>query len=288
MWKGVVSFGMVSIPVRLYVATERTSTVSFRQLCPEHMAPVKYKRWCAAGDHEISFGEIVKGYEVGGDRYVVIEDSDLDNLPLPTSHTIEIQEFVPSDDINGGLYFDSAYYIEPEDSGKKPYALLKQALQETGRTAIAKIAFRDREHLCSMQPNDGFLLMNVLHWPDEIRSPAELRNADSDVKIADRELKMAVSLVESLADDFDPTRYSDDYKEALMKVINAKVEGQETVEAPDAEVAPRVMDLMEALKASVEAAKAKRSSGARKAAGLTDEDQEGERPAKRQARRKAS
>ena len=141
-----------------------------------------------------------------------------------------------------------------------------------------------------MQPNDGFLLMNVLHWPDEIRPATDLRNADSDVKIADRELKMAVSLVESLADDFDPSRYTDDYKEALMKVINAKVDGEETVEAPDVEAAPKVMDLMEALKASVEAAKAKRSSGGRRTTAVAEDGEEAERPAakKQQARRKAS
>ena len=276
MWKGVVSFGMVSIPVRLYVATERTSTVSFRQLCGEHMSPVKYRRWCQAGDHEVPYSEIVKGYEVSSDQYVVIEDQDLDQLPLPTAHTIEIQEFVPKEEINGALYFDSAYYVEPEEAGRKPYALLKKALEQTDRTAVAKIAFRDREHLCSLQPGDGMILMNVLHWPDEIRSAEELRHVDGDVKIQDRELKMAVSLVESLADEFDPSRYSDDYREALMTIVNAKIEGEETVSAPEAEAAPKVMDLMEALRASVEAAKAKKGSAPAKEA------------PKKQARRKAS
>ena len=278
MWKGVISFGMVSIPIRLYVATERTSTVSFRQLCPEHMSPIKYKRWCAAGDHEVNYGEIVKGYEVGGDSYVVIDEQDLENIPLPTSKTIEIQEFVPEDDINAGLYFDSAYYVEAEEAGRKPYALLMSALKETRRTAVAKIAFRDREHLCSLQPNDGLILMNVLHWPDEIRSADDLKKVDGEVKIAERELKMAVSLVESLAEDFDPSRYSDGYKEALMSVINAKIEGQETVAAPEVDEEPKVMDLMEALKASVEAAKAKRSGKA------AAEDE----PEKKQARSRAS
>ena len=276
MWKGVVSFGMVSIPVRLYVATERTSTVSFRQLCGEHMSPVKYRRWCQAGDHEVPYSEIVKGYEVSSDQYVVIDDSDLDELPLPTAHTIEIQEFVPKDEINGALYFDSAYYVEPEEAGRKPYALLKKALEQTDRTAVAKIAFRDREHLCSLQPGDGMILMNVLHWPDEIRSADELRHVDGDVKIQDRELKMAVSLVESLADEFDPSRYSDDYREALMTIVKAKIEGEETVSAPEVEAAPKVMDLMEALRASVEAAKAKKGAAA------------GKEAPKKQARRKAS
>ena len=113
MWKGVVSFGMVSIPIRLYNATESSAKVSFRQLCPEHRSPISYKRWCADGDHEVSYGEILRGYEIGKDRYVIIEDKDLDNLPLPTAHSIDISEFVGADEIEAGLYFDNAYYVEP-------------------------------------------------------------------------------------------------------------------------------------------------------------------------------
>jgi DNA end-binding protein Ku len=285
MWKGVISFGMVSIPVRLYVATERTSTVSFRQLCPEHVSPIKYKRWCAAGDHEVNYSEILKGYEIGPDNYVIIEDKDLENLPLPTSRTIEINEFVPAGDINPGLYYDSAYYVEPEESGRKPYYLLRQALEETNRTAVAKIALRDREHLCALNPSDGMVLMNVLHWPDEIRTVEGLKGLDNPVPVSDKELQMAITLIESLADDFDPSRYSDEYKEALMQVVNAKIEGRQVVEVAEPDEAPKVMDLMEALRASVEAAKAKR--GAAK-----DEEEEEEAPAqparKPASRRKAS
>src|ERR671925_979003 len=175
MWKGVISFGLVSIPVRLYVATESHS-VSFRQLCGEHLSPIKYKRWCQAGDHEVAFTEIVKGYEVSADNYVVIEDSDLENLPLPTTHSIEISEFVPENHIEGGLYFKSAYYMEPEETGRKAYQLLKEALADTGMVAIAK------------------------------------------------------------------------------------VEGQQVVSAPEVGPEPRVMDLMEALRASVDAAKKQRAS----------------------------
>jgi DNA end-binding protein Ku len=278
MWKGVISFGMVSIPVRLYIATESHS-ISFRQLCPEHNAPIKYKRWCSAGDHEVPYNEIVKGYEVGKDRYVLIDDQDLDNLPLKTAHTIEIQEFVPHDDIEGGLYYKSAYYLEPEEAGRKPYYLLMQALQETKRTAVAKIALRDREHLCSLQPNEDYILLNTLHWPDEIRSAQELPGLDGRVDVNPRELQMAKSLVETLADRFDPSRYQDDYREALMKVVEAKMEGQ-TIEAPEVEAEPRVMDLMEALKASVEAA--------RKQKGEPEAESEAKPAKKSAARRKAS
>jgi DNA end-binding protein Ku len=278
MWKGVITFGMVSIPVRLYVATE-SGGISFRQLCAEHMSPIKYKRWCAEGDHEVSYGDIVKGYEVSSDNYVVIEDKDLDNLPLPTAHAIEITEFVEQSEINGGLYFKSAYYMEPEEVGKKPYALLKQALEETKKVAVAKIAFRDREHLAALSPLDGHMLMNTLHWPDEIRALDGIKGVDDSVKISDRELQMAKTLVESLADTFDPARFQDNYKEALMKVVQAKVEGQETVSAPEPESAPRVMDLMEALKASVEQAKkSKTGSGAGASDGAA-------KPAKQKARK---
>jgi len=264
MWKGVISFGMVSIPIRLYVATESHS-VSFRQLCAEHLSPIKYKRWCGAGDHEVAYADIVKGYEVGADNYVVINDSDLENLPLPTVRQIEIGEFVPNDDIEAGLYFKSAYYVEPEQAGTKPYHLLGRALQETGMTAVAKVAFRDREHLCALRPLDGALLMNTLHWPDEIRPISELKGLKDDVDINPRELQMAKALVDSLAEDsFEPGRYHDDYHQALMAIVNAKVEGAEVVTAPAAEAAPAVMDLMEALKASVDAAKKQRAGRAGK------------------------
>jgi len=264
MWKGVISFGMVSIPIRLYVATESHS-VSFRQLCGEHLSPIRYKRWCNAGDHEVAFADIVKGYEVGADNYVVIDDAELENLPLPTVRQIEIGEFVPNDDIEAGLYFKSAYYVEPEQAGTKPYYLLGRALQETGMTAVAKVAFRDREHLCALRPLDGALLMNTLHWPDEIRPISELKGLQDEVDVNPRELQMAKALVDSLAEDsFDPNRYHDDYHQALMAIVNAKVEGAEVVTAPAAEAAPAVMDLMEALKASVDAAKKQRAGRAGK------------------------
>jgi len=259
MWKGVVSFGMVSIPIRLYNATESTSKVSFRQLCPEHNAPISYKRWCAEGDHEVTYSEIKRGYEIGKDRYVIIEDKDLDNLPLPTAHAIDIEEFVPTDDIEPGLYFDNAYYVEPEELGKKPYQLLRRALEATNRMAIAKIALRDKEHLCALHPNGNSLVMNTLHWPDEIRSTEGLKGLEGEVKINPKELEMAKALIESLADNFDASRYKDNYREAVMKVVEAKMQG-EVIEAPEVPQPGKVMDLMEALRASVEQAKKSRAA----------------------------
>lgn len=263
MWKGVISFGMVSIPVRLYLATESHS-VSFRQLCGEHLSPVKYQRWCAAGDHEVPYADIVKGCEVGADNYVLIEDAELENLPLPTVRQIKIGEFVRNDDIEVGLYCKSAYYVEPEHVGAKPYQLLGRALKETGMTAVAKVAFRDREHLCALRPHAGALLINTLRWPDEIRPIAELKGLNAAVDVNPRELQMAKALVDSMAEErFDPSRHQDDYNQALMKIVNAKIEGAEVVTAPTAEAAPAVMDLMEALKASIETAKKQRADRVR-------------------------
>ena len=259
MWKGVVSFGMVSIPIRLYNATESSAKVSFRQLCPDHHSPISYKRWCAEGEHEVQYGEILKGFEVGKDRYVIINDKDLDNIPLATAHSIDITEFVPSDDIEPGLYYNSAYYVEPEELGKKPYHLLRKALEATGRMAVAKIALRDREHLAALHPMNGALLMNTLHWPDEIRSIEGLKGLEGDVKINPKELEMAKALIESLADSFDASRYKDEYREAVMKVVQAKIDG-EVIEAPAPPQTAKVMDLMEALRASVDAAKKSRAA----------------------------
>jgi DNA end-binding protein Ku len=256
LWKGVIGFGLVSIPVRLDAAIDSRS-VSFRQLCGEHTSPLRHRRWCDAGDHEVPYHEVKRGYEISTDHYVVIEDSDLDNLPLPTTHTIEISEFVPLHQIQASLYVKSAYYVAPEKIGQKPYYLLTQALQETGTTAVAKVAFRDREHLCTLQPLQSQLVMNTLHWPHEIRPVKDL---GANVTIHQRELQMATSLVQSLTEEsFDPNRYLDNYHAALMQVINAKIEGAEAVVAPK-EATLGVMNLMEALTASVEMAKKQREA----------------------------
>ncbi|MBO0682858.1 MAG: Ku protein [Candidatus Dormibacteraeota bacterium] len=263
MWRGVISFGLVSIPVRLFVATE-SHAVSFRQLCGEHLAPIRQKRWCDAGDHEVAFSDLKKGYEVSPDNYVEVDDADLEKLPLPTVRTIAISEFVPLTEIAAGLYFKGAYYVEPEEFGRKPYQLLCQVLDESRVMAVAKVAFRDREHLCALHPLAGHLLLNTLHWPDEIRSPDGQPARRVDVQTHPNEVKMAKSLVQALLQpEFDPNRYRDDYREALMRLVNAKIEGNEVVSAPAP--ATGVMNLMEALKTSVEEAKKHRATERRPA-----------------------
>ncbi len=283
MWRGAISFGMVAIPVRLYLATESKS-VSFRMLCPDCHTSIRNKRWCPNEDKELGWSDTVRGYEVAKDEYVVIDDSDLDDLPLTTSHTCEILEFVDDAEIESGVYIKSAYYLEPEAVGVKPYYLLKAALEETGKVAVGKIAFRDREHLCRLALHERGLLLNTLHWPDEIRNAAELSLPEADARpdIHKRELDMAVMLVENLSATFDPQRYKDDYREALMAVVDSKVTDT-PLEHAAAERPAKVTDLMAALKASVEAAqKGERAQPA------ADEEHEvaRRRPAANEARRR--
>jgi DNA end-binding protein Ku len=254
MWRGAISFGMVAIPVRMYLATESKS-ISFRLLCPNDHTPIKNKRWCEVEQKEIGWNEVVRGFEISKGEFVVVDDKDLDNLPLPTAHTIEIVEFVADQEIDAGVYIKSAYYLEPESVGVKPYYLLKAALDETGKVAIGKVAFRDREHLCRIAIHDKGIMLNTLHWPDEIRDVGELSLPEEGVEIRKQELAMAKMLVENLSATFDPTKFQDEYREAVLEVVKAKAENRE-IEVP-AEVEPqKVMDLMAALKASVEAAKA--------------------------------
>jgi DNA end-binding protein Ku len=255
MWRGAISFGMVAIPVRMYLATESKS-VSFRMLCPTCLHPIKQKRWCSNEDKEVAWTEVIRGYEVAKDEFVPLDDSDLDRLPLPSTQTIEIVEFVSDGDIEAGVFLKSAYYLEPETVGVKPYYLLKRALQKTGKVAIGKLALRDREHLCRLALHDKGLLLNTLHWPDEIRDAGELSLPEDEVKINDRELDMAVMLIDNLAASFDPSRHHDLYREALLQVVDEKLNNRQ-VDRPVPAEAPKVMDLMAALKASVEAAKSR-------------------------------
>jgi DNA end-binding protein Ku len=259
MWRGAISFGMVAIPVRLYLATESKS-VSFRLLCPNDHTPVRNKRWCPEEDREIGWSEALRGYEVGKDEYVIVTDSDLDDLPLTTTHTIDIVEFCPDSEIEAGVYLKSAYYLEPETVGVKPYALLRQALETTGTVAIGKIALRDREHLCRLALHEQGLMLNTLHWPDEIRSAGELAIPEESPAVAKKELDMAVMLVENMSAHFDPSRYHDGYREALIQVVESKLNNQ-PIERPEVREPGKVTDLMAALKASVEAAKTRRADG---------------------------
>jgi DNA end-binding protein Ku len=238
----------------MYLATESGSSgVSFHLLCPEHKSRIKNKRWCTDGDHEVVWGEVVRAYEYEKGNYVELTDEDFEKLPLRSSKAIDISGFVKSEEVPGELYFDSAYYLEPEKAAAKPYALLKKTLDKTGRVAIAKFALRERERLVSIRAHDGTLLLNTLKWPDEIRNTDDLEIPD--VTVSPAEVKMAENLVEMMATDFEPEEYKDDYKKAVMELVEAKVEKREVIEAPEPEAETTVVDLMSALKASVEKAK---------------------------------
>jgi len=249
IWRGAISFVMVSIPVKLYTATE-SKDISFRQLDREDLSRVRQLRWNMNLDREVPYDQIVRGYEYAKERYVVLDDEDFEKLPLASKRTIAIQAFVRLEEIDP-IYHEKTYYLEPDEAGGKPFALLMKALEEKDLVAVAQVAIRNKERLCALRPGDGRILLHTLFYPDEIRStklePFEPAAVSND------ELKMALTLVEMLEQPFQPDAYHDEYRDALMTVINAKLEGQEIVEAAEPETA-KVVDLMAALKASVAAA----------------------------------
>lgn len=266
IWRGVLSFGIVAIPVRLYLATESGATVSFNLLCPEHHSRIKNKRWCPEGEHEVAWGEVVRGYEYEKGNYVVMDDDDLEKLPLKSSKAIDIAGFIADEELPGAIYYQSAYYLEPEKAATKPYALLKETLEKTKRIAVAKFALRDRERLVSVRPLNGALLMNTLHWPDEIRSTEEL-DIPEDTKVTAKEVQMAQTLVNAMAMKFEPDEFKDEYKQAVEQIVEAKVKGREDlVEAPEVEAETAVGDLMAQLRESVERAKKGKKTARRKSA----------------------
>src|SRR5256714_9795882 len=213
-----MQFGMVNIPVRLYLATESSSKVSFHLLCPDHKSRIKNKRWCPEGDHEVAWGDVVRGYEYEKGSYVILTDEDLEKLPLESSKAIDITGFIKDDQLPGSLYYQSAYYLEPEKSAQKPYALMKKTLEKTGQIAIAKFALRDRERLVSVRSLDGALGMNTPHWPGQIPRTQDL-DLPSEGKVSPAELKIAENLVGVMAIEIDPAEFKDEYKKALEKIV---------------------------------------------------------------------
>ncbi|MDQ6875648.1 MAG: Ku protein [Actinomycetota bacterium] len=261
IWKGAISFGLVSIGVKLYSATEERD-VAFHQVHRSDGGRIRYKRICQADGEEVSYGDIAKGFELPGGEMVVLTDDDLADLPLTTSRAIDVLTFVPLEQVDP-IYFAKSYYLEPDKGAGKPYVLLRDALAQSDRVAVVKIALRQRESLATLRVRDDVLVLETMIWPDEVRA-AEFGFLSEEVAVRPQELAMAQSLIDSMAGDFDPSQYSDEYREALEQVIAAKVEGREIVEPVDQEVkAPTgVVDLMAALRASVERAKQTRGDGA--------------------------
>jgi DNA end-binding protein Ku len=257
MWMGTLNFGLVSMPVKLYSAVTSKS-VHFNQLHGADNARIQQKRVCSADGEEVPYEEIVRGYELAPERYVVIEDSELQALAPEATRTIEIEDFVEIDEIDH-IYFDQPYYIVPNRGGARSYKLLLEAMRETGKVAIARVVLRSRERLVAVHPRGDVLMMTTLNYADEINPTSELRELngeDKDAAVGERELDVARRLVESLAEPFDIGRYKDTYREAVLDLIDRKASGEEIVVEPRPAVeALQSPDLMGALQASLERAR---------------------------------
>lgn len=250
VWKGHLTFGLVSLPIKLFTAA-RAETISFNQLHKTDHSRVKQKLFCAAEDVELSRSDIVKGYEYEKDRYVVVEDEDIKKMAPKTAKVMEILEFVKEAEVDP-IYFEKSYYLAPEEAGEKPYALLLGALKKSGYVALAKIAMHNREHIVILRPSGQGLTLHTMYFEDEIRKTEAFRSDEGLVQ--EKELGMATMLVEALAAKFEPSKYKDNYRENLRAMIDAKIAGQEVVAPAEAQQV-KVIDIMDALKASLAALK---------------------------------
>jgi DNA end-binding protein Ku len=265
MWKGAIQFGLVTIPVKLYLATEPKG-VSFNMLHAACHSRIQMKTYCPTDDAYFDRSDTVRGYEIAPGQYVVVTDEDLASVPLKTVRSIEIEHFVPvATDGQATRFVKQAYYLEPEPVARKAFLLLKQILAERGLRAVAKIVLKDREQLAVLDPFASTLMLSTLYWPDEIRPVGELSVPEGDVEIKPVEKAVAEQLVAAMTGEFDPAAHHDQYREALLAIIEAKAKGS-TIAAPAAAPAATVGDLMAALQASVAAAKAARTGAAPQAA----------------------
>ncbi len=270
IWKGAVSFGLVSVPVKLYAATE-SHDVSFRQVHASDGGRIRYQRVCSVDGEEVPYSEIAKGFETEDGEMVVLDEDDLESLPSTGSREIAVEKFVPSDQIDPML-FEKSYYLEPEKTGAKPYALLRQALVEADRMAVVTVALRQRTSIAVLRVRDDVIVLQTMMWPDEVRTP-DFSVEPGDVK--DSETKMATMLVETLAGDFDASEFEDDYAGAVKAMVEAKIQGGEIKRTPTStKSSGEVVDLLAALQRSVEAARSSRG------------EEPAEEPAPKQAKKK--
>jgi DNA end-binding protein Ku len=263
MWKGAIQFGLVTIPIKLYLATESKSAISFNMLHETDLSRIQMKIWCPVDEEIISRSDTVRGYEYAPDQYVVVTEEDLETVPLKTVRSIEIEQFIERDGTSADSpvrFVKQAYYVEPDKIGRKAFALLREVLADKGLTAICKVVIKDREALAALDPFEGTMLLTTLHWPDEIREVGDLDLGGEAFDFKPAEKKMAEQLVAAMTGEFDATQFKDEYREAVWKVIEAKVEGRETVEMPEPEPSEKLIDLMAALEASVKAAKESRGA----------------------------
>lgn len=256
MWKGSISFGLVTIPVKLYAATE-SRDLRFNLLHEACRTPVQYRKWCPHCDREVTSDEIVKGFEYERGRYVTVTEEEMQGIPVAAAHTLEIVDFVRLEEIDP-IYFDRTYYLEPGEGGARAYALLRRAMAETGRIAIARVVIRTRESLAAIRVfQGGVLALETMHFPEEIRSPAGL-TAITEPELRPQEMEMAVNLISSLSGTFEPAKFENRYREALLALIEAKVAGEEVVQPEAPPDRGSVVDLMTALRASIQQAESAR------------------------------
>jgi DNA end-binding protein Ku len=263
IWKGSISFGLVNIPIALYPATRREE-VKFRLLRKNDLSPVNYKRVAEKDGREVPWDQIVKGYEYEKGKYVVLKDEDFQRVDLEATQTVDIQDFVEQDEIDP-IFFYKPYYLEPQKGGDKAYALLRDALKDTNKVGIAKVVIKTRQYLAGVKPEDGVLVLELMHFADELADPGKL-HVPKKTEVGKREMNMAKSLIDSMSSKWNPEKYKDDYREALMEVIEEKVEagGKEIEEKPKKAPKPtKVIDLVSVLQRSLEETGAKKKATAR-------------------------
>jgi DNA end-binding protein Ku len=252
IWKGSISFGLVNIPIGLYPAT-RKEDLRFRLLRKSDLSPVNYKRVAEKDGKEVPWGEIVKGYEYEKGKYIVLKDEDFQRVDLEATQTVDIQDFVDLDEIDP-MFFSKPYYLEPQKGGDKAYALLRDSLERKKKVGIAKVVIKTRQYLAGVKPEDGALVLELMHFADELADASKL-NIPKKVEVGKREIQMATALIESMSAKWNPEKYKDDYREALMEVIEEKVEagGKEIEEKPKKAPKPtKVIDLVKVLQQSLE------------------------------------
>jgi DNA end-binding protein Ku len=276
IWKGSISFGLVNIPIALYPATRREE-LKFRLLRKSDLSPVNYKRVAEKDGKEVSWDQIVKGYEYDKGKYVVLKDEDFERVDLEATQTVDIQDFVDQEDIDP-MFFYKPYYLEPQKGGDKAYALLRDALKDSGKVGIAKVVIKTRQYLAGVKPEDGALVLELMHFADELADAGKL-HVPKKTEIGKREMNMAKSLIDSMSSKWNPEKYKDDYREALMEVIEEKVEagGKEIEEKPKKAPKPtKIIDLVSVLQKSLD------QTGARKKATAKSRKKQ-KRPAKKAA-----
>jgi DNA end-binding protein Ku len=263
IWSGTISFGLVSVPVRMFPATE-SKELRFHFLHKKDLTPIAYEKVRRDDREPVDRDEIVRGFEIEKGRYVPLEDDDLDRLDVELTHSIDICDFVDLEEIDA-VYFRKAYYLLPAEGAEKPYRLLVRALEETGKVAIAKVVIRNKQHLAAVRPYEGVLLLETMYYADEVRKPEALDGDLGKAKLQQAEVEMAKSLVENLSEPFKPEKYTDEYRKELLELIKAKAEGEPLPEPAEAEEG-EVVDLMAALRESVERTKKQRRKPAKRKA----------------------